>query len=39
LKAPKKTEEQKGLLEWLEKDYDPKRFDFEAVNRRLAGKR
>lgn len=39
LKAPKKTEEQKELLEWLEDGYDPERFDLETVNRRLAGKR
>lgn len=39
LKAPKKTEEQKKLLEWLEDGYDPERFDLEAVNKRLAGKR
>jgi hypothetical protein len=38
LKAPKKTEEQKELLEWLEEGYDPERFDLEAVNRRLAGR-
>lgn len=39
LKAPKKTDEQKELLEWLEEGYDPERFDLNAVNRRLAGKR
>ncbi|MFA5342936.1 MAG: plasmid pRiA4b ORF-3 family protein [Kiritimatiellia bacterium] len=39
LKAPKKTAEQKELLEWVGDDYDPERFDLEAVNRRLAGKR
>ncbi|MEI6633896.1 MAG: plasmid pRiA4b ORF-3 family protein [Chlamydiota bacterium] len=38
LKAPKKTEEQKELLEWLVGGYDPERFDLDAVNRRLAGK-
>lgn len=39
LKAPKKTKEQRELLEWLGDGYDPERFDLEAVNRRLAGKR
>jgi hypothetical protein len=39
LKAPRKTEEQKELLEWLEGGYDPERFDLETVNTRLAGKR
>lgn len=39
LKAPKKTEEQEESLEWLADDYDPERFDLEAVNRRLTGKR
>ena len=39
LKAPKKTGEQKELLEWVGGDYDPERFDLDAVNRRLAGKR
>jgi hypothetical protein len=38
LKAPKKTAEQKELLEWVGDDYNPERFDLEAVNRRLAGK-
>ena len=38
LKAPKKTEEQKELLEWLEDGYDPERFDLDAANRRLAGR-
>lgn len=38
LKTPKKTEEQKELLEWLEDDYDPERFNLEAVNRKLGGK-
>jgi hypothetical protein len=39
LKAPKKTAEQKELLEWLEDGYDPEQFDLAAMNRRLAGKR
>lgn len=39
LKAPKKTEEQNELLEWLEEGYDPERFELEVVNRRLAEKR
>ena len=39
LKAPKKTAEQRELLEWLEDGYDPERFDLEVVNRRLTGKR
>jgi len=39
LKAPKKTAEQKELLEWLEDGYDPERFDMDAVNRQLGGKR
>lgn len=39
LKAPKKTEEQKELLEWAGDGYDPERFDIEVVNRRLIGKR
>lgn len=39
LKAPKKTEEQQELLEWLEEGYDPERFDLETVNRWLAGMR
>lgn len=38
LKAPKKTAEQKELLEWLEDGYDPERFDLAAVNRRLGGR-
>jgi len=38
LKAPKKTEEQEELLEWLGDGYDPEHFDLETVNRRLAGK-
>jgi len=36
LRATKKTEEQKELLEWLEDGYDPERFDLDAVNRRLS---
>lgn len=39
LEASKKTEEQKELLEWVGYEYDPERFDLEAVNRRLTGKR
>ena len=39
LKAPKKTDEQKELLKWVGKGYDPERFDLDVVNRRLAGKR
>lgn len=39
LKAPKKTADQKELLEWLGDGYDPERFDLEAVNRQLTGKR
>ena len=39
LRAPKKTEEQKELLEWLGDGYDPEYFDLDTVNRRLAGKR
>lgn len=39
LKAPKKTEEQKELLEWLEDGYDPERFDLGAVNKQLTGTR
>ncbi len=39
LKAPKKTAEQKELLEWVGDGYDPERFDLEAVNRQLGGKR
>lgn len=39
LKAPNKTGEQKELLEWMEDGYDPERFDLDAVNRRLGGKR
>lgn len=35
----RKTEEQKELLEWLGKGYDPECFDLDAVNRRLTGKR
>ena len=38
LAADKKTEEQEELLEWVE-DFDPERFDLEAVNKRLTGKR
>ncbi|MCX6996733.1 MAG: plasmid pRiA4b ORF-3 family protein [Kiritimatiellaeota bacterium] len=38
LKAPKKTAEQKELLEWLQDGYDPERFDLEAVNRGLGGR-
>ena len=37
LKAPKKTAEQKDLLEWLEDGYDPEGFDLAVVNRRLSG--
>lgn len=37
LKAPKKTDEQKKIMEWLGDGYDPERFDLEAVNRRLNG--
>lgn len=37
LRAPKKTQDQKELLEWLEDGYDPERFDLETVNRRLNG--
>ena len=33
------TEEQKELLEWLGDGYDPERFDLEAVNRQLTGRR
>jgi hypothetical protein len=39
LKASKKTEEQKELLEWLGKGYDPECFNLDAVNRYLTGKR
>lgn len=39
LRATKKTQEQKELLEWLEDDYNPEWFDLDAVNRRLSGKR
>jgi len=35
LKAPKKTEEQKELLEWVGDGYDPERFDLDVVNKRL----
>ena len=37
LKAPKKTAEQKELLEWLGAGFDPERFDLKAVNRWLSG--
>jgi len=39
VKASKKTEEQKERLEWLGDGYDPERFDLEAVNRWLKGKK
>lgn len=39
LKTPEKSDEQEELLEWLGDGYDPERFDVEAVNRRLDGKR
>ena len=35
LKAPKKSDEQKELLEWLGDGYDPERFDVAEVNGRL----
>lgn len=35
LTAKTPTEEQKDLLEWVGEDYDPERFDLDAVNRRL----
>ena len=38
LKAPRKSDEQKELLEWVGSGYDPERFDLEAVNRRLTGR-
>jgi len=37
LKAPKKSEEQEERLEWLSDDYDPERFDLDAVNGWLTG--
>jgi len=39
LKASDRTQEQEELLEWLGDGYDPARFDLEAVNQRLGGKR
>jgi hypothetical protein len=39
LKAPKKTKEQKELLEWVGDGYDPEQFDLEAVNKQLAGRK
>lgn len=38
LKAPKKTAEQKELLEWLGAGFDPERFDLKAVNRWFSGR-
>lgn len=35
LKAPKKTQEQKERLEWMEDEYDPEKFDLEVVNQQL----
>ena len=35
LKASKKNDDQKELLDWLGDGYDPERFDLEAVNRWL----
>lgn len=35
LDAKPPTKEQKELLEWVGEDYDPERFDLDAVNRRL----
>ena len=37
--AAKKTAEKKELREWVGDGYDPERFDLEAVNRQLGGKR
>jgi len=39
LDAKKPTEEQKELIEWVGEGYDPERFDLDAVNRRLQGRR
>jgi hypothetical protein len=36
---PKKTEDQKELIERLGDEYDSERLDLDAVNRRLGGKR
>ena len=36
LKAARKTERQKELLEWVGDEFDPERFDLDAVNRCLA---
>lgn len=38
LKAPKKTQEQKELLEWVGDGYDPESLHLGAVNKRLTGK-
>ena len=38
MQAPRKTAEQKELLEWLGGEYDPAGFDIEAVNEWLSGK-
>lgn len=35
LNAKKPTLDQKKLLEWVGEEYDPERFDLDAVNRRL----
>ncbi|MFA4945448.1 MAG: plasmid pRiA4b ORF-3 family protein [Lentisphaeria bacterium] len=35
LTAKRPTRDQKELLEWVGEDYDPERFDLDAVNRRL----
>ncbi|MEI7435532.1 MAG: hypothetical protein WCL16_01840 [bacterium] len=37
LKATKKTEQQKELLEWAGADYDPERFDLDEINKQLTG--
>ena len=39
LQSTSKTAGQKEFLEWLGDRYDPERFDLEAVNSRLGGKR
>ena len=39
LSAKISTADQKELLEWVGAGYDPERFDLDAVNRRLQGRR
>ncbi len=39
LSAKTPTAEQKELLEWVGEGYDPERFDLDAVNRHLPGRR